>query len=173
MRRILVFAVITALVLSGCKQEAPLTFQAGTYEVTTQGNNGDIRLSVTFSDSCVTDIKVLEQHETPHIGDIVFDELIPQIIKANGTGIDAMTGATVSSRALMKGVEEAANMAKVSDSEQFQKACLPKAEQKPVEGTWDVVIVGAGGAGLAAAAEAAQQGNTVLVIRGSPVVPGR
>ena len=172
MRRILVFAVITALVLSGCKQEAPLTFQAGTYEVTTQGNNGDIRLSVTFSDSCVTDIKVLEQHETPHIGDIVFDELIPQIIKANGTGIDAMTGATVTSRALMKAVAEAANMAKVSDGEQFKKASLPKVEQQPVEGTWDVVIVGAGGAGLAAAAEAAQQGNTVLVIEKNAEIGG-
>ena len=54
--------VLAAILICGCKQEAPLTFQAGTYEVTTQGNNGDIRLSVTFSDSCITDIKVLEQH---------------------------------------------------------------------------------------------------------------
>ena len=75
-----------------------MSFVAGTYEVTAQGHNGDICLSVTFSDSCITDIQVLEQHETPHIGDIVFDELIPQIIQANGTGVDAMTGATVSSR---------------------------------------------------------------------------
>ena len=164
--------MLAAILICGCKQEVPLTFQAGTYEVTAQGQNGDIRLSVTFSDSCITDIKVLEQHETPHIGDIVFDELIPQIIKANGTGIDAMTGATVTSRALMKGVTEAANMAKVSDGEQFKRASLPKAEQKPVEGTWDVVIVGAGGAGLAAAAEAAQQGNTVLVIEKNAEIGG-
>ena len=124
MKKILYFILI-AILICGCKQEAPLTFQAGTYEVTAQGNNGDIRLSVTFSDSCITDIQVLEQHETPHIGDIVFDELIPQIIKANGTGVDAMTGATVTSRALMKGVAEAANMAKVSDGEQFKNASLP------------------------------------------------
>ena len=58
--------MLAAILICGCKQEAPLTFQAGTYEVTAQGNNGDIRLSVTFSDSCITDIKVLEQHETPH-----------------------------------------------------------------------------------------------------------
>ena len=107
----MLYLIVAAILICGCKQEAPLTFQAGTYEVTAQGHNGDIRLSVTFSDSCITDIQVLEQHETPHIGDIVFDELIPQIIKANGTGVDAMTGATVSSRALMKGVTEAANMA--------------------------------------------------------------
>ena len=157
-------AVFAAILICGCKQEAPLTFEAGTYEVTAQGHNGDIRLSVTFSDSCITDIQVLEQHETPHIGDIVFDELIPRIIQANGTGVDAMTGATVSSRGLMAGVTEAANKAKVSDGERFKKASLPKEEKTPVEGTWDVVIVGAGGAGLSAAAEAAQLGNTVLVI---------
>ena len=162
MKRLLL--LLAVFLVCGCRQEPPLTFQAGTYEVTTPGHNGDIRLSVAFNNSCITDIQVLEQHETPHIGDVVFDQLIPQIIKSNGTGVDAMTGATVTSRALMKGVAEAANMAKVSDGEQFKKASLPKAELKPVEGTWDVVIVGAGGAGLAAAAEAAQQGNTVLVI---------
>ena len=174
MKKILnrMLAAIMALVLCGCKQEAPLTFQAGTYEVTTQGQNGDIRLSVTFSDSCITDVQVLEQHETPHIGDIVFDELIPQIVKANGTGVDAMTGATVTSRALMKGVTEAASKAQVSDVEQFKTASLPKEETTPVEGTWDVVIVGAGGAGLAAAAEAAQQGNTVLVIEKNAEIGG-
>ena len=174
MKKILnrMLAAIMALVLCGCKQEAPLTFQAGTYEVTTQGQNGDIRLSVTFSDSCITDVQVLEQHETPHIGDIVFDELIPQIVKANGTGVDAMTGATVTSRALMKGVTEAASKAQVSDVEQFKTASLPKEETTPVEGTWDVVIVGAGGAGLSAAAEAAQQGNTVLVIEKNAEIGG-
>ena len=49
-------AVFAAILICGCKQEAPLTFEAGTYEVTAQGHNGDIRLSVTFSDSCITDI---------------------------------------------------------------------------------------------------------------------
>ena len=169
-----IWIVVVAMLFVGCSQKKSerLTFEAGTYEVTAQGQNGDIRLSVTFSDSCITDIQVLEQHETPHIGDIVFDELIPQIIKANGTGVDAMTGATVTSRGLMKGVTEAANMAKVSDGERFKAASLPKAEQTPVEGTWDVVIVGAGGAGLAAAAEAAQQGSTVLVIEKNAEIGG-
>ena len=169
-----IWIVVVAILFVGCSQKKSerLTFVPGTYEVTAQGHNGDIRLSVTFSDSCVTDIKVLEQHETPHIGDIVFDELIPRIIAANGTGVDVLTGATVSSRGLMAAVAKAANMAKVSDGEQFKKASLPKAEQKPVEGTWDVVIVGAGGAGLAAAAEAAQQGNTVLMIEKNAEIGG-
>ena len=166
--------VVVAILFVGCSQKKSerLTFAAGTYEVTAQGHNGDIRLSVTFSDSCITDIQMVEQHETPHIGDIVFDELIPRIITANGTGVDALTGATVSSRGLMAAVTEAANMAKVSDAERFKAASLPKAEKTPVEGTWDVVIVGAGGAGLAAAAEAAQQGNTVLMIEKNAEIGG-
>ena len=169
-----IWIVVVAILFVGCSQKKSerLTFAAGTYEVTAQGHNGDIRLSVTFSDSCITDIQVLEHHETPHIGDIVFDELIPRIITANGTGVDALTGATVSSRGLMAAVTEAANMAKVSDAERFKAASLPKAEKTPVEATWDVVIVGAGGAGLAAAAEAAQQGNTVLMIEKNAEIGG-
>ena len=156
--------IVAALMLNSCKQEVPLTFNAGTYEVIASGHNGDIRLSVTFSDSAITDIQVLEHHETPHVGDEVFDLVIPKIIKANGTEVDAVSGATVTRGALIEGVMTAASKAQVSDIEQFRTKSLPKEEKEPVEGTWDVVIIGAGGAGLAAAAEAAQQGNTVLVI---------
>ncbi|MBO6062729.1 MAG: FMN-binding protein, partial [Bacteroidales bacterium] len=130
----------------------PLTFLAGTYEVTTPGHNSDIRLSVSFSDSCITDIQVLDQHETPHIGDVVFDRLIPQIIQANGLGVDAVSGASVTSRALLDGVMAAADQAKVSDPQRFRTQTASQQKAKAVEGTWDVVIVGAGGAGLAAAA---------------------
>ena len=58
----------------------------------------------------------------------------------------------------------AASYAQVSDGEKFRTASLPREEKDPIEGIWDVVIVGAGGAGLSAAAQAAQEGNTVLVI---------
>ena len=151
-----------ALALCACGQS--LNFQAGTYEVTTRGHNGDIRLGVTFSETAITDIQVLEQHETPNVGDFAFERLIPQIIQANGLGVDAVTGASVSSRALLDGVMAAAVQAKVSSPKRFRTNTADEGKKKTVEGTWDVVVVGAGGAGLAAAAEAAQLGNTVLVI---------
>lgn len=90
-----------------------------------------------------------------------------------------MTGATVTSHTLMYGVAEAARMAQVSDIERFKTVRRHKEKTKPVEGTWDVVIVGGGGTGMAAAAEAAQRGNTVLVIEknaemgGNTVISGR
>ena len=85
----------------------------------------------------------------------------------------------MTSRALLDGVMAAAELAKVSDPQRFRTQALSQEKTKSVEGTWDVVIVGAGGAGLAAAAEAAQLGNTVLVIEknaemgGNTLVSGR
>jgi fumarate reductase flavoprotein subunit len=161
-----VLMVVAAILFVGCSERKSerLTFVAGSYEATAQGHNGDMRVRVTFNDSCLERIEVLEQTETPHVGDIVFDKLIPRMVEANGTGVDALTGATVTSRALMKAVNDAARQAKVSDLKQFQAKALATKNTEMVEGTWDVVIIGAGGAGLSAAAEAAQLGNTVLVI---------
>ena len=158
-----IYTMMTVLVLCGCAQDKPLTFVAGSYETTYNGHNGPITIKTTFSDSCITDIEVLAQEETPHIGDVAFDQLIPQIISANGIGMDAISGATITSHALMNAVAQAAEDANVSDIDQFRKNNM-KGKVKDIEDTWDVVIVGAGGAGLAAAAEAAAEGNTVLVI---------
>jgi len=169
MKRIFIW-ILAAILMCGCGPR--LRFQAGSYEVTTQGNNGDIKLRVTFSDSCLERIEVLEQMETPHVGDIVFDQLIPRMIEANGTGVDALTGATITSRALKKAVDNAAGQAKVSNLKQFQINTLAAKSDEKVEGTWDVVIIGSGGAGLSAAAEAAQLGNTVLVIEKNAEVGG-
>ena len=167
-----ILIVVVAILFVGCRQEAPLTFVAGNYEATVQGHNGDVKVRVTFNDSCLERIEVLEQTETPHVGDIVFNELIPRMVEANGTGVDALTGATITSRALMKAVDDAAKQAKVSDLKQFQANALVAKTTEKVEGTWDVVIIGAGGAGLSAAAEAAQLGNTVLVIEKNAEIGG-
>ncbi|NLV52862.1 MAG: FAD-binding protein [Bacteroidales bacterium] len=153
----------TALILCGCAQDKTLTFTPGSYEKTVIGYNGPLSVRVTFSDSCITDINILSHEEMSHVGSFAFDELIPQIKEANGVGVDAVSGATITSIALMNAVTQAAEEAGVSNMEQFRKNRVDKVE-KDIEDTWDVVIIGAGGAGLAAAAEAAGEGNTVLVI---------
>jgi fumarate reductase flavoprotein subunit len=143
MRRLLLFAVL--LLVCGCRQVPPLTFLAGTYEVTTPGHNGDIRLSVSFRDSCITDIQVLDQYETPHVGDVVFDRLIPQIIQANGLGVDAVSGASVTSRALLDGVMDAAGEAALvqlmrregKDMPRLARQMLSVAEEACLEGRRD------------------------------------
>ena len=75
---VVVIAIITSqILLIHCPHK--LAFNAGTYEVQVDGHNDIIRVGVTFSDSSIVAINVLEQHETPQIGAIVFDKLIPEI----------------------------------------------------------------------------------------------
>lgn len=149
-----------------------LAFTAGTYTGTADGYNGPVEVSVTFDDKAVTAIEVTSSKETEHVGDIAYDILIPQIIEANGTGVDSVSGATFSSRALKEAVNAAAEEAGVTNASQFAANTVEVKAQAAIEDTWDVVIVGAGGAGISAAAQAAQDGNTVLVIEKNAEVGG-
>lgn len=149
-----------------------LAFTAGTYTGSGEGYNGPVEVSVTFDDKNVTAIEVTSSKETEHVGDIAFDILIPDMIKANGTGVDAVSGATFSSRALKEAVNAAAEEAGVTNASQFAANTVEVKAQDPIEDTWDVVIVGAGGAGITAAAQAAQDGNTVLVIEKNAEIGG-
>ncbi len=152
--------------------DAELAFTAGTYTGTGEGYNGPVEVSVTFDDKAVTAIEVTSSKETEHVGDIAFDIMIPQMIEANGTGVDGVSGATFSSRALKTAVNAAAEEAKVTNASQFAANTVEVKAQDAIEDTWDVVIVGAGGAGISAAAQAAQDGNTVLVIEKNAEVGG-
>ena len=149
-----------------------LAFTAGTYTGTGVGYNGPTTVEVTFDDSKITDIKILDTKETGHVGDTAFEVLIPQMIEANGTGVDAVSGATFSSKALKTAVNDAAEQAGATNLDAFKANTLEVKAQDPIEDTWDVVVVGGGGAGMAAAAQAAQNGESVLVIEKNVEVGG-
>lgn len=149
-----------------------LAFTAGTYTGTGVGYNGPTTVDVTFDDSKITDIKIVDTKETGHVGDTAFEVLIPQMIEANGTGVDAVSGATFSSKALKTAVNDAAEQAGVTNLDAFKANTLEVKAQDPIEDTWDVVVVGGGGAGMAAAAQAAQNGESVLMIEKNVEVGG-
>ena len=148
----------------GSADNSPLSFTAGTYTGTAAGYNAELALDVTFSDTAVTDIQVNSSKETDHVGTSAFDIMFADIIAANGTGVDMVSGATFTGRAVKEAVNAAAEQAKATNMAAFKANTVEHTAGDPVEGTWDVVIVGAGGAGMAAAAQAAQDGNTVLVL---------
>lgn len=149
-----------------------VTYTAGTYEGTGTGYNGPVTVAVTFTDSAISDIEVKESKETEHVGTPAFDDLIPAMIEGNGTGVDSVSGATFSSRALKDAVNAAAEEAKVSDLDAFKSNKVEVTPAADIDDTWDVVVVGAGGAGMAAAAQAAQNGDTVLVIEKNAEIGG-
>ncbi|SFK59358.1 fumarate reductase flavoprotein subunit [Lachnospiraceae bacterium KH1T2] len=149
-----------------------VTYKAGTYTGSGDGYNGPVEVSVTFAEDKIENIEVTSSKETENVGTPVFDIMIPQMIEANGSGVDAISGATFSSRALKTAVDAAASEAEVSDLSAFQKGNIEKTVQDNVEDTWDVVVVGGGGAGISAAAQAAIDGNSVLVIEKNAEIGG-
>lgn len=152
--------------------DAAVAFTAGTYTGTAKGYNGPVEVSVTFSDSAVTAIEVGANKETDHVGNVAFEPVIADILAANGTGVDGVSGATFSSNAIRNAVNDAAEQAGCTNMDAFKAAGAAHEPQAAIEETYDVVVIGAGGAGIAAAAQAAQDGNTVLVIEKNAEVGG-
>ncbi len=152
--------------------EAALAFTPGEYEATAVGYNGPSTFKVTFSADKLENIEIVSSTETAHVGDIAFDIMIPDMLAANGSGVDSVSGATFSSRALYNAVNDAAEQAACTNMAAFKANKVQHVAGETIEGTYDVVVVGAGGAGIAAAAEAALSGNTVLVIEKNAEVGG-
>ncbi len=143
---------------------AGMTFTAGTYKGTADGYNGKVELNVTFSDKAVTKVEIASEKETEHVGTSAYDIMFADIVAANGTGIDSVSGATFTARAIKLAVNDAANQAGCSDLSTFRRNTVAHTAKAPINLTYDVVIVGAGGAGMAAGAQAAQDGSTVIVL---------
>ncbi len=144
---------------------APIAFKPGTYTGTGKGYNGDVVLKVSFTENAIAEIKVDKSKETEHVGDSAYPIIIKDIKDFTSTGVDTVSGATFTSRAVLAAVEDAAKQAGC-DVAALRKGAKPfvLTPGPKVVDTYDVVIVGAGGAGMAAAAQAAQDGATVLVI---------
>ncbi|MDE6107443.1 MAG: flavocytochrome c [Oscillospiraceae bacterium] len=137
----------------------------GTYEGTGAGGyNGTVTLSVTFDATKITGVEVVKSNETAGVGTKALEIVVDDIIAANGTGVDSLSGATLTSAAIKAAVEDAAKQAGCANMLAFQTHTVKHAPKAPIEKSADVVIVGAGGAGMAAAAQAAQNGDTVLVL---------
>ena len=162
-------AVDEALAIARGEKQAPaknaaISFTPGTYTGSGKGYGGQVQARVTFSETGITDIRVGQQRETAHVGDAAFPILGPKLMEANGLGVDAVTGATMSSFGLKAAVLSAAEQAGVTNRTAFMNNTIEVKAGAPIEDTWDIVIIGGGGAGLCAGAQAAQDGSTVLVI---------
>ncbi len=150
----------------------PLTFKAGTYTGKGDGYNGEVLLDVTFSDDAITDIAINTEGETAHVGTVAYDIIFADAINANGSGVDSVSGATFTSRAIKAALNDAAEQADVSDLSTFQNNTVVHEAQDPIDVTYDIVVVGAGGAGMATAAQATQNGDSVLVIEKNAEIGG-
>ena len=153
-------------------ENVPVTYEAGTYTGTAEGYNGPVTLGVTFSKDGIEDIEVTDSKETAHVGTVAYDILTEDAKEANGSGIDVVSGATFTSKAFKDALTNAAEQAKASDLDGFASNTVVHEAQDPIEEEYDVVVVGAGGAGMGAAAQAAQNGDSVVVLEENAEVGG-
>ncbi len=147
----------------------------GTYTSTQTGMNDAVTVTVTFAGGKISDVSVDGASETAGIGGTLHDidgnpittigeapvDLLPELIAENNSvAVDSVTGASITSAAVLSGVEDCIKQAG-GDPKDFQgKVSYPKRE----DATADVVVVGGGGAGLVAAIVAAQQGKKVIIV---------
>ena len=100
-------AALIAMVASACAQ----AYVPGTYEVTKRGMGGKINFEITFSETEITAIEPVKHHETEGLGDRAFENVIPAILEAQSTDVDAWSGATITSDAIKAAVQEAMELA--------------------------------------------------------------
>lgn len=151
---------------------AELAYTAGTYTGTGMGYNGEVKLDVTFDEKNIVSIEINSEKETAYVGTPAYEIVFADAIAANGSGVDVVSGATFTSRAIKEALNDAATQANATNMETFTKNTVAHEAQETIEETYDVVVVGAGGAGMGAAAEAAQNGQTVLVLEQNVQVGG-
>ena len=156
------------------KKAAPLALKNGTFEGKAYGNNGWLTVEVTIKDNKITDIKTPGQRETKYLGDTAIREIGKDVLQYQTLNADNIAGATVTSTALKTAIAQAIEKAG-GDIAAFQKPVPEKIKKVAgiTKGSADLIIVGAGGAGLSAAVTAKDLGvKNVLVLEKMPVIGG-
>ena len=160
-----------AALLCGVSAMAVAAVTAGTYEGAAQGKLSTVKAAVTLNqDGRITDVKLDVSGETPELGGAAAKKMAPAIVEHQSTAVDGMSGATVSSEAIRKAVAAAIEKAGADPKKYDVKvAKTVGADETP---TADIVVVGAGASGTAAAVTAAEAGAKVIVLEKGPAVGG-
>lgn len=148
-----------------------LAYTEGTYTAQAQGNNGPVTVSVTFSADAITEVAVTEHAETAGLSDRPIEEIPAAIVAHQSLGVDTISGATNTSNAILTAVADCVAQAG-GDAEALKAVEVEAAPVEDIEATYDVVVVGGGGAGLTAAITAAQQGAEVILIEKAGALGG-
>ncbi|MGI6037403.1 MAG: FAD-dependent oxidoreductase [Limnochordia bacterium] len=141
---------------------APL-YKPGRYEGEAAGHNGPIKVAVTFGEGMITAIDILAHQETRGVGDLALAPLAEEIIEHQSLGVDVVTGATITSYGLMAAVANCVQQAG-GDVAALRAKTVPKVPGEKIVKTADVVVVGGGGAGIAATISAVENGASVILI---------
>ena len=150
--------------------------EAGTYTGVGDseiGGKGAIEVSVTVDENgVVTDIQVTKNGDTPGIADAAVEAMPGRIMAAQSANVDGVSGATMTSEAIKMAVLDAVTAAGLDTVKWSTYAATEAAKADDATYTTDIVIVGAGGAGMTAALTAAEKGANVIILESQAAVGG-
>src|SRR5699024_10306156 len=111
----------------------------------------------------IKSVKVVEHREIAGNGELAVENIPNKIVSEQSIAIDAVSGATQTSNAILEAVQDCAMQAGGNlEALKYRKAVRPSTEVDEVD--YDIVVVGAGGAGTAAALAASEENNRVLLL---------
>lgn len=160
-KRILALMLCAALTVSAFGVE----FKEGTYVGEAKGYRGEVKVEVKTSKNKIEEVKVIKNTDTPIISESAAKKVPEQIVKYQSLRVDGVSGATGTSRALTSAVRNALKNSGADLKELNKKPAIEAKKLVKETQNKDVVVVGAGGAGLVAAIEAKNNGaQNVIVI---------
>lgn len=136
----------------------------GTYTVTVPSIKGDMTVAVSFSEDAITDIHVTSCVDSAVIKDVAIETYAPKIVEQQNIEVDTIAGCTMTCLAIESAVEQAIEQAggNVDDFKKGSDAVTDK-QQGDAE-SYDIVVIGAGAAGLSAALTAARDESAPSVL---------
>lgn len=169
-------AMTSAAQASADAQDASnvLKMKPGAYVESAIGWNGPIEVKTTVSDNRIDSIEILKSDDVPYIADEPMKAIIQKVVSEQNLSVDVVTGASRSSEALLRAVGQAVQAAGgdlkffTHEPVSIDPATLPEGEEAQA----DVVVVGGGASGLAAAASALESGARVIVLEKAPHTGG-
>ena len=141
----------------------------GAYTVTSPGFYGELNVTVVIEGGAISDIVVKDCPETPELGGRAIDIMTMEMIDNNTSGVDSVSGATVTSAYFRMAVNAALKQANAPEA-MTAKVAAPEKTNEAME--CDVLVMGSGTAGLSAAIAAAEAGASVLVIEKQDIPGG-
>ena len=168
---LLALAMVLSLAACGAASSEETVGGAVTGSATAKGFAGDVTVTLAVTDGVLTEVTAEGPEETEGVGSVALEDLPAAMLKTNSITVDAMSGATFTSNAILEAAAAA-----------LESAGLTAADLKAVEGgeaqaedavyDADIVVVGAGGAGMVSAITAADEGKSVIILESQAMVGG-
>ena len=145
-------------------------FTPGTYEATVDSVGGPLTVAVTVSEDRIEEVTIVENHDTDGVCDVPMARIPQEIIDNQSINVDSVSGATLTSIFLKNAVKDALAQATDDLAPYQEKVAWSAPAQSDMD--VDVVVVGGGISGMAAAVNAAANGKKVVVLEKLAIIGG-